>query len=271
MKLKDRMALQSKTQFLAMLFFSCCISWSLATAQTICGQQSAVSVNTGLYKIQNNEFGSTAQECIEVNGTGFTVIQSDISNSKSSGPGAYPSIYLGCHWGRCTSNSSLPVRVDSITNARSDWNTTQPSSGTFAAAYDLWFNATSKTKGQPDGSEVMIWLNHHGHIRPFGSVVAKKVKIGNAVYDVWYGRQSNGSTSWNLISYLARKETFSVRDLDIKAFTDDAAYRDYINPSWYLIAIEAGFELWQGGAGLSTNSFSVTINSSTSTRSPANE
>src|SRR6185312_3988442 len=30
-----------------------------------------------------------------------------------------------------------------------------------------------------------------------------------------------------------------------------------INPSNYLIDVEAGFEIWQGGQGLGTNSFSV--------------
>jgi hypothetical protein len=270
---ENRMMFPTNTKLLGALFVTCCIAWEPANAgaQTICSQQPAISVNNGLYKVQNNEFGSTAQECIEVNGTLFTVIESSISNSKSSGPGAYPSIYRGCHWGRCTSNSGLPVQVDSIRKATSDWNTTQPSSGTYAAAYDLWFNTTPKTRGQPDGAEIMIWLNHKGHIRPFGKTIAKKVKIGNQVYDVWYGRQSNGSTSWNLISYLARKKTFSVSNLDIKAFTDDAAHRDYISPSWHLIAIEAGFELWEGGAGLSTNSFSASVNGSTSTTSPANE
>ena len=31
----------------------------------------------------------------------------------------------------------------------------------------------------------------------------------------------------------------------------------YIQKSWYLIDVEAGFELWQGGAGLATNSFTL--------------
>src|ERR1017187_7336194 len=35
--------------------------------------------------------------------------------------------------------------------------------------------------------------------------------------------------------------------------------RGYIQPSWYLIDVEAGFELWQGGAGLATNSFAVNV------------
>ena len=35
--------------------------------------------------------------------------------------------------------------------------------------------------------------------------------------------------------------------------------RGYTKSSWYLIDVEAGFELWQGGAGLATNSFSVSV------------
>jgi hypothetical protein len=34
----------------------------------------------------------------------------------------------------------------------------------------------------------------------------------------------------------------------------------YTQSDWYLIDVEAGFELWQGGAGLETNSFSVDVN-----------
>lgn len=235
-------------------------SVSSAYGQTICGQQPAISVNNGTYHVQNNEFNSSAQECINVNGTIFNVTQSAISNATNGGPGAYPSIYKGCHWGNCTSSSNLPVQVSVITDARSNWNTTQPTSGTYDAAYDIWFNTSPATSGQPDGAEVMIWLNFRGPVQPFGSRIASAVTIGGAAYDVWEGRETNGSTSWNVISYVADNSALAVSNLDIKAFTNDAVNRGYINSSWYLIAIEAGFELWQGGAGLATNSFSATVN-----------
>ena len=51
----------------------------------------------------------------------------------------------------------------------------------------------------------------------------------------------------------------SVSDLDIGTLTQDMVSRGYTKSSWYLIDVEAGFELWQGGAGLATNSFSVNI------------
>ena len=39
----------------------------------------------------------------------------------------------------------------------------------------------------------------------------------------------------------------------------DALRRGYIQKSWYLIDVEAGFELWHGGAGLGTDSFAVDV------------
>jgi len=53
--------------------------------------------------------------------------------------------------------------------------------------------------------------------------------------------------------------TTSVRHLDLQALAADAVSRGYIASSWYLISVEAGFELWHGGAGLATNSFSVNV------------
>jgi hypothetical protein len=78
--------------------------------------------------------------------------------------------------------------------------------------------------------------------------------IGGRSYDVWFGRQG-----WNTISYSMVTGTTSVRNLDIGQFAADALRRDYLERSWYLIDVEAGFELWQGGAGLATNSFAVNV------------
>jgi chitodextrinase len=71
---------------------------------------------------------------------------------------------------------------------------------------------------------------------------------------VWTGQQS----SWKIISYVLNPGGTSVSNLDLKALFQDAVARGSINPSHYLIDVEAGFEIWQGGQGLGTNSFSVT-------------
>ncbi|HEX9516491.1 MAG TPA: hypothetical protein VF940_09990, partial [Streptosporangiaceae bacterium] len=99
---------------------------------------------------------------------------------------------------------------------------------------------------------LMIWLNHHGPVQPFGSQVARNVSIGGRSYNAWYGKQA-----WNTVSYTMTTGTASVSNLDLQPLIADAVSRGYISTSWYLIDVEAGFELWQGGAGLATRSFSV--------------
>ncbi|MBZ5521865.1 MAG: hypothetical protein LAP21_06455 [Acidobacteriia bacterium] len=224
-----------------------------APAQTtLCGRQPAFPVSDGAYNVQSNEFHSRDRECIRVNGAAFTVVESEIT---SGGPGAYPLIYKGCHWGTCTSKSGLPVQVSTLRRLKSDWETRQPASGDYVTAYDIWFNTTPTTRGRPDGAELMIWLNHTSGLRPEGSKIASGIRIGGAAYDIWANRKSGG----NYLAYVRSRPTASVSDLDLGAFIRDAMGRGYVDGDWYLISVEAGFELWQGGAGLETVAFSATL------------
>jgi cellulose 1,4-beta-cellobiosidase len=234
-------------------------------ATQLCQSQTAAA-SGGTYTVQNNEWGSGAPECITTDGNAdFTVANSSISNATNGAPGGYPSIYQGCHWGNCTSGglSGNPILASAITTGKvtTSWSTTQPGgSNAYDVAYDIWFNQTPTTSGQPNGAELMIWLNHNGPVQPFGSQVATGVTVGGRGYNVWFGKQG-----WNTISYTMTTPSTSVSGLDLAPIVADAMSRGYISSSWYLIDIEAGFELWQGGGGLATNSFSVSINGSNPT------
>jgi cellulose 1,4-beta-cellobiosidase len=225
-------------------------------------QMQTMPVAGGVYNVQNNEWGSGAAESISTDGNAdFTVANSAIDNATNGAPGGYPSIYQGCHWGTCTSGglSATPVQVSGITAGKvtTSWSTTQPGgSNDYDVAYDIWFNQTPTTTGQPNGTELMIWLNHHGPVQPFGSEVATNVSLGGRSYNVWEGSQG----SFDTVSYTMTTGTTSVSGLDLAPLVADAVSRGYTQTSWYLIDMEAGFELWQGGAGLATNSFSVDIN-----------
>ena len=227
-----------------------------AGGAALCNSQ-RLAVDGGVYTVQNNEWGSGAAECLAAGGpAGFTVTRSAIANSTSGAPGGYPSIYRGCHWGACTPDSGLPVPVSRLLSpgtVTTTWATAQPRTGAYDVAYDIWFNRAPSTSGQPDGAELMIWLNHNGPVQPFGSQVSTAA-IGGRSYDVWFGKQA-----WNTITYSMVTGTTSVRDLDIGQFAADALRRGYIQKSWYLTDVEAGFELWQGGAGLATDSFAVNV------------
>jgi hypothetical protein len=67
-------------------------------------------------------------------------------------------------------------------------------------------------------------------------------------------------STWNTVSYSMTSSATSVSNLDVGQLAADAISRGYMPSSCWLIDVEAGFELWQGGAGLATNSFSVTLN-----------
>jgi hypothetical protein len=241
-----------------------------ATTPTLCQQQTA-HIDSSDYTVENNEWGSSEPECSTPEGsTGFTVEKSAIANSTYGAPGGYTAIYKGCHWGQCTKDSGLPIQVSDITPGKvtTTWDTVQPGgSNDYDVAYDIWFNKTATTDGQPNGTELMIWLNHNGPVQPFGSKAASNVSIGGRSYDVWYGNQG-----WNTVSYTMNTGTTSVTNLDLQPLIADAISRGWISPSWYLIDVEAGFEMWQGGQGLATKSFAVNVKGHPSpvTATPAN-
>jgi hypothetical protein len=228
---------------------------SSEAATTLCNSQST-SVDGGAYMVENNEWGSSAPECIDTGNTGFTVVNSSLANPLST-PGGYPAIYKGCHWGACTSGSGFPIQVADIHPGmiNTSLSTSQPGgSSVYNVAYDIWFNQTPTTGGQPNGAELMVWLNHNGAIHPFRRMVASNVSINGRGYDVWFGRQG-----WNTISYTMTSPAASVSRLELWPLINDAVRRGYISRSWYLISVEAGFEIWRGGTGLAAKAFSVHV------------
>ena len=61
------------------------------------------------------------------------------------------------------------------------------------------------------------------------------------------------------MSYVLSPAGSSVTNLDLGLLAADATARGYLSASWHLIDVEAGFELWSGGAGLKSTAFSVSV------------
>ncbi|HEY7433121.1 MAG TPA: hypothetical protein VH641_20570 [Streptosporangiaceae bacterium] len=233
-----------------------------AIAATLCGQAGwpETPVEGGAYIVQNDEWNSTAGECITTDGHAqFTVASSAISKPASGGPGGYPSIYSGCSAGVCTTGNKMPIRVSRLKPGMitSSWVTTQPPDGAYDVAYDIWFNRTPATSGAPDGGELMIWLAHRGssQIAPAGAPVAH-VAIDGYAFTLWLWTSAGGQ---HRISYVMDHPVRSVRDFDVGAVAADAARRGYLSATSYLLNVQAGFEIWQGGRGLGTESFSLSV------------
>ena len=241
-------------------------SLAVGPVTRLCGQAGwpETRVDGGAYIVQNDEWNSTAPECIvATGGTQFAVTSSSIYEPTHGDPGGYPAIYSGCSAGVCTTGNKMPIPVSEMTpgTVTSSWATTQPASGAYDVAYDVWFNQTPATSGTPDGGELMIWLAHRGGagIAPAGRPVASATIDGHA-YTVWLGPGNPGSGQpFDQISYVMKRAATSVQDLDISDIAADAARRGYLAGTSYLVNVQAGFEIWQGGRGLETQSFSVNV------------
>jgi hypothetical protein len=218
----------------------------------ICGGSS--SAGNDRYLVLNNVWGADTTQCLDVaEDTGaFRIASSDHDNGASVA--AYPMVFTGCHWGRCTRDSDLPVRVDRIESLTSDWSFRGGGTGTWNATYDLWFHTTPDVNRSPDGAELMIWLDHGGGANPGATPIARGVPLAGATWDVWHARWA-----WNHVAYVRTSPTASVDDLDLAAFIRDATTRGYVDRAWHLTAVEAGFELWRGGTGLESTEFSVAL------------
>jgi hypothetical protein len=235
---------------------------SAAVAARLCGQAGwpQTPVEGGAYVVQNDEWNSTAAECITTDGHAqFTVASSAIRESASGDPGGYPSIYSGCSAGVCTTGNKLPIRVSRLKPGMitSSWVTSQPADGAYDVAYDIWFNRAPVTSGAPDGGELMIWLAHRGgsQIAPAGAPVAH-VAIDGYAFTVWLWTDKGGQ---HRISYVMDHQVRSVQDLNVSGIAADAARRGYLSATSYLLNIQAGFEIWQGGRGLGTESFALSV------------
>lgn len=218
----------------------------------ICDQYGTTTIG-GRYTVMNNRWGTSAEQCINVTGTGFGIVSQQGVGNTSGAPVSYPAVYYGCHYGNCSPGTVLPMQVSAISSATSSVDFSYVGGATYDAAYDIWLDPTPRTDGV-NRQEIMIWFNRQGNIQPIGSVVGTAT-IGGRSWQVWQG--SNGSNA--VISYVAGAPvtswSFSVLD-----FIADTRNRGAITNSWYLTSIQAGFEPWIGGAGLAVNSFSAAVN-----------
>ena len=116
----------------------------------------------------------------------------------------------------------------------------------------------------------MIWFNKQGGVQPISysydasgaAVPIATTTIDGVSWNVYRG--NNGAN--NVVSYVAVTPPLnSLTNMNLLAFIDDTQSRtsDFAQPvtdEWYLTSIQAGFEPWSGGVGLTVNSFDATVN-----------
>jgi hypothetical protein len=237
------------------LFWGCQQNQPTATEEKVtlrqgaetCEQYGTISVSGGEYIIQNNVWGANTRQCVEsTGGTGFIVSVSEHNQGSVAG---YPSIFKGCHWDVCTNNKGGgPIRVSDCRSAPFSFSVSSyRPSGNYNVAAEAWLNpSTDCSGGYSGGAEIMIVLDYHG-MYPAGS----QVGTFNG-HDVYYT-----NVGWEFVTYVITGRNSASGDM--MDFINDAASRGYVNRSWYIHDMEAGFEIMSGGQGLECLSFAFSM------------
>jgi len=220
------------------------------------------------YIVQNNDWGVSAVSQTISYGPGTKLkVATQTGTGKNGSPASYPSIFTGANSNNTTSGSGLPLAVSSIsaTGISTSWTWDDTGvSGSYNAAYDVWFSTSSSgepSKAAPTGGYLMVWFYKPSDNQPIGATINNgSVTIGGQQFNIWYGT-NNGIP---VVSYVAMSKMHSWT-FSLGAFIQDAAGRTCtgstkcLGSGLYLTNVFSGFEIWNGGVGLQTTDFGVTV------------
>lgn len=204
--------------------------------------------------VNNNNFVGKA-ECLSGSRTSSAFRVSVSRATTTADSDAYPDVFTGCSWGVCSPHSALPARVSKLGSIPTTFHTDERAGGTWAAAYDLWLNPKPIRNGQAD-TEMMIWLDVKGLYNPAG-MGWPVVRIDGALWYALTWITGNGHRTWRYVQFRKYTPRWNVTGLAMKPFIQYIERQGWVTPSWYLLNIEAGFEIWTGGQGLATTAFSA--------------
>jgi len=240
---------------------SCSTVAGQGTITDAAGGTAHVQCNGHDYIVQSNQWGSNAGQTLTYGpGTKFKVTMQN-GTGVNYNPASFPSIFLGANNSHPTAGNELTRVVSSLNTVQTAWTwASNNATGSYNATYDVWFSNTGQAepdRGSPSGAYLMVWLYKPTDNQPNSNpgTSPTSVTIGGKTWNLWVGT-SNGVPCY---SYVAQTNLNSL-SFDLNLFIQDAVGRKYIQPTWGLTNVFAGFEIWSGGVGLETTDFAVTVN-----------
>jgi hypothetical protein len=234
-----------------------------ATYGSVFCDTSDVVFPVGDYGLQNNIWNSSATgtQCVQAlsggSCAGFSV-SGEINSNTSSSPASYPSLIYGWQSGSFYGAYPVAKQVKSVASVPSSWTYTV-GGGEFDASYDIWFAPTAAPKNANGGLELMIWAASGGGSVPAGAKQSGQATIDGDTWTVYYTSQLGSSAPWSYVAYQSASSSSGTFNHDLTKFFADAESRGYLNTSSYLLGVQSGFEIWSGGSGFSTSSFTVDV------------
>ena len=223
---------------------------------SLCRQYEHVAVKApkGAEYVVRNDFWGTRRMCLKNSRLrpNFRVTKTS-ANKIHGNVMSFPYIFRGCSSGVCSRKGRLPARVTKLRYPKATWHAATRASGQWNAALELWFAKRKIHGGQANGAELMIWINTR-------NVPRASKRIVWVDHTRWYlakWRAKGHGRSWNYIQFRRVSRRRSVTNLKLWPFIKKAEQKHWIRPWYWMLNIEAGFEIWRGGKGLGTKAFSA--------------
>jgi xyloglucan-specific endo-beta-1,4-glucanase len=224
---------------------------------------SATALPLGKYRVVNNLWGlknstATGQQCFWSLCDNTTAVawgtSWEWSGGNTSSVLSYTAAMLGWHWSQIGAETGLPVQVSENRNVTCTWS--------FAlslhkgvghnVAYDIWLGTSAAPSNPSD--EIMIWLSHVG-VGPNGSAAGRPVIAGAG----WTLYESDAtSPPWHVHTFI-RDDNVNCATLNITDFINYLVQNQGLDPSKYLVGIEAGPETLNGQGQLDTQYYSCNV------------
>ncbi len=247
---------------------TCMASTPFASGTSKCGNTDVID-GVGSYAVQVDTYNANGgNDCVTATTgsgcVGFTATPNLNLPASANAPGGYPSIVYGWHYGQYHGGYTTAKPISSINSIPSSWSFTVPSSNVkYDVSYDIWANSSGGNPASPDANtlELMIWLDETSDVVPAGTPLngGTTVTIAGQAWQIYTGMVS----TWHYIAYKRSPSTQPFNGVDLKAFLTDAATRSVgVTNSWYLLSVEAGFEIWKGSSStpFTTTGYSVSVN-----------
>lgn len=205
--------------------------------------------------VRNDNYGGRGECLANVNRWANFAVASSAARRGGPEPAAFPNIFYGCSWGICSPGTKLPRRVSRLHRLVTSWYTAGRPRGRWDVAYDIWFARRRHASGQDRGAEIMLWLRTSGLGRParHGLLIDRH----RWQLEHWLTTNPASGDHWPLIIFRMIHPRGDVKHLALMPFFRHVEAMGLLNRSWWLTAVEAGFEVWRGGTGLRTTSFWV--------------
>jgi Glycosyl hydrolase family 12 len=225
----------------------------------VCGDFATITL-PGTYLVHNNVWNGAVPDgaqCIRALWDGASDVAGFVVepnfNVGSSQPGSYPAIIYGWHYEYSVPSPYVAQQIQSINSIPSEWGYSVPAAGQYNVSYDLWVHPQQDPPNPNGGLEIMIWTTTRDVV-PIGGNQGYTVGFGGAEWEVWYG----SAGAWNTVTYRRVTNTSSV-DMDLLPFVEHAVGQGYAQDSWYLLGVEAGFEIWEGNQAMTSSYYQVSV------------